>query len=70
MAGTNEEEIYNKQFLIERQGELKKRLEQLYRDADLTSEAIRKTEMELQAVNGVLDFLQEYFSGKKGGKHD
>lgn len=69
MAGTDEEQIYNKQFLIERQSELKERLKKLYRDADRTSEAIRKTEMELQAVNGVLDFLQEYFSGK-GDKHD
>lgn len=69
MADTDEEQIYNKQFLIERQSELKERLKKLYRDADRTSEAIRKTEMELQAVNGVLDFLQEYFSGK-GDKHD
>lgn len=68
MADTNEEQMYNKQFLIERQSELKNRLKQLYRDADRTSEAIRKTEMELQAVNGVLDFLQEYFG--RGGKHD
>ncbi len=40
MAGTDEEQIYNKQFLIERQSELKERLKKLYRDADRTSEAI------------------------------